>query len=157
VNDEPLASAAYARYRVRMLRMGIDIYEVSSQGLHSNKDVKAVIEPASIGRSHAKIVVIDGDTTFVGSMNMDFRSSRENTEMGMFVHSPQLSQEVISLLNGIQSSGTYRLRLASDGKSLEWVTMENGTEVTYESEPEVTFGTRLKMWFLAPFVSERML
>jgi len=157
VNDVPLASAAYAKYRIRMLQMGIDIYEVSSQGLHANKDVRAVIKRDSIGRSHAKIVVIDGDTTFVGSMNMDFRSSRENTEIGMFVHSPELSQEVISLLNGIQSNGTYRLRLASDGKSLEWTEMENGTEVTYKSEPEVSFGTRLEMLFLAPFISEKML
>ena len=77
--------------------------------------------------------------------------------MGMFVHSQQLSLDVISLLNGIQSTGSYRLRLASDGKSLEWVTMENGIEVTYKSEPEVSFGTRLKMWFLAPLVSEKML
>ena len=157
VNDEPLASAAYATYRVRMLRMGIDIYEVSSQGLHANKDVETVIKRDSIGRSHAKIVVIDSDTTFVGSMNMDLRSSRENTEMGMFVHSHQLSQQVISLLNGIRSSGTYHLSLASDGKTLEWTAMENGTEVIYKSEPEVSFGTRLKMWFLAPLVSEKML
>ena len=77
--------------------------------------------------------------------------------MGMFVHSQQLSGEVIALLNGIQSSGSYRLRLASDGKSLEWVARENGTEVTYKSEPEVSVGTRLKMWFLAPLVSEKML
>lgn len=157
VNDEPLASAAYATYRVRMLRMGIDIYEVSSQGLHANKDVETVIKRDSIGRSHAKIVVIDSDTTFVGSMNMDLRSSRENTEMGMFVHSHQLSQQVISLLNGIRSSGTYHLSLASDGKTLEWTAMENGTEVIYKSEPEVSFGARWKMWLLAPFVSEQML
>ena len=110
-NDEPLASAAYARYRVRMLKMGIDLYEVSSKQLRSNADVGKVIG-ASIGRSHAKIVVIDGKTTFVGSMNMDLRSSRENTEMGMFVHSPELAQDVTKVLAGIRSNGTYRLRIA---------------------------------------------
>ncbi|AMM18730.1 hypothetical protein AX768_31325 (plasmid) [Burkholderia sp. PAMC 28687] len=156
-NDEPLASAAYATFRVRMLKMGIDIYEVSSEGLHENKDVGAVIGRDSIGRSHAKIVVIDSDTTFVGSMNMDFRSSRENTEMGMFVHSKQLALQVMSLFNGIKSSGTYHLSLASDGKSLEWTAMENGNEVIYKSEPDVSFGTRLKIFFLAPFVSQQML
>jgi putative cardiolipin synthase len=156
-NDEPLASAAYATYRARMLQMGVDIYEVSSLGLHANKAVGAVIERGSIGRSHAKIVVIDGDTTFVGSMNMDFRSSRENTEIGMLVHSRQLAQQVISLFNQIQTTGTYHVRLASDGKSMEWTALENGTETTYESEPEVSFGRRLEMFLLAPFVSQHML
>jgi putative cardiolipin synthase len=155
-NDEPLASAAYARYRVRMLKMGIDIYEVSSKQLRSNTDVGKVIG-ASIGRSHAKIVVIDGRTTFVGSMNMDLRSSRENTEMGMFVHSRELAQDVTRVLSEIRSNGTYHLRLGPDGEALQWVAVENGTEVVYDSEPEVGLGTRLEIFFLAPFISQGLL
>ncbi len=155
-NDEPLASAAYARYRLRMLKMGVDIYEVSSRQLRANSDVGRALG-ASIGRSHAKIVVMDGMTTFVGSMNMDLRSSRENTEMGMFVHSPELAQDVIKVLAGIRSNGTYHLRLRPDGKDLQWVAVENGTEVVYDSEPEVGLGTRLEIFFLAPFISQSLL
>ena len=155
-NDEPLASAAYARYRVRMLKMGVDIYEVSSRQLRSNSDVGKVIG-ASIGRSHAKIVVMDGTTTFVGSMNMDLRSSRENTEMGMFVHSSELAQDVMKVLSGILSNGTYHLRLAPDGDDLQWVAVENGADVVYDSEPEVGLGTRLEIFFLAPFISQSLL
>ena len=155
-NDEPLASAAYARYRVRMLKMGIDLYEVSSKQLRSNADVGKVIG-ASIGRSHAKIVVMDGKTTFVGSMNMDLRSSRENTEMGMFVRSPELAQDVTKVLGEIRSNGTYHLRLTPDGEDLQWVARENGAEVVYDSEPEVGLGTRLEIFFLAPFISQSLL
>lgn len=155
-NDEPLASAAYARYRVRMLSMGIDIYEVSSKQLRSNADVGKVIG-SSIGRSHAKIVVIDGKTTFVGSMNMDLRSSRENTEMGMFVHSPELAQDVVKILSEIRSNGTYHLRLRPNGEDLQWVAIENGSETVYDSEPEIGLGTRLEIFFLAPFISQSLL
>jgi hypothetical protein len=40
---------------------------------------------------------------------------------------------------------------------MEWTALENGTETTYESEPEVSFGRRMEMFFLAPFVSQQML
>jgi putative cardiolipin synthase len=155
-NDEPLASAAYARYRVRMLKMGVDLYEVSSRQLRANSDVGKVIG-ASIGRSHAKIVVLDGKTTFVGSMNMDLRSSRENTEMGMFVHSPELARDVTKVLSEIRSNGTYHLRLGPGEEDLQWVAVENGSEVVYDSEPEVGLGTRLEIFFLAPFISQSLL
>ena len=111
----------------------------------------------SIGRSHSKLIVIDKQTTFVGSMNMDLRSSRENTELGLLVDSPELAQAVLGLAQRVRSVGSYRLRLVEPGDRLQWVATVNGVEKVYDEDPEVDLGTRLKVMLLFPFVSESLL
>jgi cardiolipin synthase C len=155
-NDEPFASVAYARYRVELLQLGVEIYEISSAQLHLNRDVSEILK-STVGRSHAKIVVIDADTTFVGSMNMDLRSALENTEIGSLVKSPELAQVVLRLVQGVESTGTYHLRLKQGTSSIQWVAIDDGKEVVYDDEPEVEFSTRFKAIFLGPFISEGLL
>jgi putative cardiolipin synthase len=75
----------------------------------------------------------------------------------MFVHSPELAQDVMKVLSGIRSNGTYHLRLAPDGEDLQWVAVENGSDVVYDKEPEVGLGTRLEIFFLSPFISQSLL
>jgi putative cardiolipin synthase len=155
-NDEPFASAAYGRYRVEMLKLGAELYETDSSQLKNDSLIAAALH-ASIGRSHSKLIVIDRRTTFVGSMNMDFRSSRVNTELGMLVDSPELAQNVLSLAERVRAVGSFRLRLAQPGDRLQWVGNVNGAETVYESDPGVDFGTRLQLWLLFPFISESLL
>jgi putative cardiolipin synthase len=155
-NDEPFASAGYARYRVPMLKLGVDLYEVDTTQLRNDPLIGAALR-GSIGRSHSKLIVIDRQTTFVGSMNMDLRSSRENTELGMLVESPELAQAVLGLAERVRSVGSYRLRLAQPGDRLQWVATVNGVEKIYDEDPEVDLATRLKVLLLFPFVSESLL
>lgn len=155
-NDEPYASAAYGRYRVDMLKMGIDLYEIDSGQLRNDSFISAALH-ASTGRSHSKLIVIDRDTTFVGSMNMDLRSSRVNTELGMLVKSPELAEQVLTLAARLRDSGSYRLRLAQPGDRLQWVGSEKGVTRVYDSEPDVDFGTKLQLWLVFPFISESLL
>jgi putative cardiolipin synthase len=155
-NDEPYASVAYSRYRKRMLEMGVEIYEISSKELKANGDVGPMLG-TTIGRSHAKVIVIDGTTTFVGSMNMDLRSSRENTEIGMLVTSRELATDVTRLIDGIRATGAYRLRLRPSDSHIQWMAEDGEESLVYDDEPEVDFSTRLKTFFLAPFVPESLL
>jgi putative cardiolipin synthase len=155
-NDEPFASAAYARYRVPMLKMGVSIDECESSLL--KKD--ALIGPElgdSVGRSHAKLVVIDRHLSFVGSANLDFRSSRENTELGLLVESPALAEQVLSLARRVRAVGSYHLRLRQPGNEVEWISDVEGTETVYDSDPEVDLVTRLEVLLLSPFVAESLL
>jgi cardiolipin synthase C len=112
---------------------------------------------STVGRSHAKIVVIDAQTTFVGSMNMDLRSARENTEIGSLVSSPELAKIVLRLIQGVESAGTYHLRLKPGTSNIQWQAIADGREVIYDDEPEVGWSTRLKAIFIAPFISEGLL
>jgi putative cardiolipin synthase len=155
-NDEPFASAAYGRYRVPMLKMGATLYELNPSELKNDKLIGSALR-STIGRSHSKLVIIDHHITFVGSMNMDLRSSRINTEFGMLVESPELANEVLGLATKVLSAGTFKLRLAEPGDRLQWVATANGTEKVYDDEPEVPVATQMQIFFLFPFVSESLL
>lgn len=159
-NDEPFVSAAYARYRLRLLQMGVQVYEVSPRILRIDKmfddDFGSPLGGA-VGRLHAKVLVIDHQTTFVGSMNLDFRSSRENTELGLLVDSPELAADVAGLVAQLRSVGTYRMRLGPTGKTVQWVDSEDGQDTVYDDEPEVGLGTRIEVFLLSPFIGEDLL
>lgn len=155
-NDEPFASAAYGRYRKDMLKLGVQLYEIDSTQLHNDKLIGGALRSA-IGRSHAKLLVLDQRITFVGSMNMDLRSSQTNTELGLLVDSPALADQVLAMIRRLRDGGSYRLQLRQPGDHIQWVGTVDGAEKVYDSDPGVSFGTRLQLWLLFPFIKEDLL
>lgn len=154
--DEPFAGAAYARFRPALLGMGVQLYEVSSGELKKDPQIaKALGE--SQGRSHAKLAVMDARAVFVGSMNLDPRSSRENTELGLWVESPELAAVVNQVAQRVREVGSYQLRLEPDGQGIEWVTREENVERVHKDDPEVDAWTRMQILLLAPFIPDSLL
>ena len=49
---------------------------------------------APIFAIHAKSMVIDGETLYVGTFNLDPRSANLNTEVGVLVRTPSLARRV---------------------------------------------------------------
>jgi cardiolipin synthase C len=154
-NDVPLAHTGYARYRVELLRTGVDIYELSPTRIQNNE--RLMLPGASLGRLHAKMAAIDQSTVYIGSVNLDPRSESTNTELGLFARCPELAKEVIRVINISKLQSSYRLRFAPDGKSLEWLTTDDQGEVVLSQEPEATPLMRLQNMLLAPFVPEQLL
>ena len=154
-NDEPLVHTGYARYRVELLKTGVDLYELSPTRIQHNK--RLMLPGTSLGRLHAKTAVIDRSTVFIGSMNLDPRSASKNTELGILAESPQLAKEVIRVIHISKLQSSYRLRFGRDGQSLEWLTMDDEGDVVLSEEPDVTPFMRLQNMFLAPFVPEQQL
>lgn len=155
-NDEVFVSAAYARYRERLLKMGIEIWEISPHKLGEDKTIGPELG-RSKGRMHAKLLVIDHRTTFVGSMNLDLRSSRENTELGLLIDSPELASEVEQLVQGVKEFGSYSLRLNEETNRVQWVERDADGVVVYDDEPDVGALTKLKVWLLSPFIGQSLL
>ena len=154
-NDEPLVHTGYARYRVDLLKTGVDLYELSPTRIVRNK--RLMLPGASVGRLHAKTAVIDRSIVFIGSMNLDPRSASKNTELGIIADCPQLAREVIRVIHISKLQSAYRLRFAQDGQSLEWLTMDDDGDVVLSDEPDVTSWMRLQNMLLAPFVPEQEL
>jgi cardiolipin synthase C len=154
-NDVPLAHTGYARYRVELLRTGIDIYELSPTRVQHNEQL--MLPGMSLGRLHAKAAVIDQSMVYIGSVNLDPRSESVNTELGLFARCPELAKEVIRVINISKLQSSYRLRFAPDGQSLEWLATDGNGEVVLSQEPEVTPFMRLETMLLAPFVPEQLL
>ncbi len=154
-NDEPLVHTGYARYRVELLKTGVDLYELSPTRIQHNK--RLMLPGTSLGRLHAKTAVIDRSTVFIGSMNLDPRSASKNTELGIIAESPQLAKEVIRVIHISKLQSAYRLRFGPDGQRLEWLTMDDEGDVVLCEEPDVTPFMRLQNMLLAPFVPEQQL
>src|SRR5438309_1626726 len=111
----------------------------------------------SLGRLHANTAIIDRSTAFIGTMNLDTRSASKNTELGIIAESPQLAKEVIRVIHISKLQSAYRLRFGRDGRSLEWLTMDDEGDVVLSEEPDVTPFMRLQNMLLAPFVPEQQL
>ena len=154
--DEPLAYAGYERYRLDLLKAGVRIFELSPKLARDSGRVAYFGD--TIGRLHAKSLAIDRRWLFVGSLNLDPRSSHTNTEMGLVIDSAVLAQMVGGIYRRATNSGAFRLRLAPDSERIEWVETDwQGHESIHVTEPDDDPWLRLKLLLLKPFVSEELL
>jgi putative cardiolipin synthase len=144
----------YSRYRRQLLESGVDLYEISPERTRRTK--RLGMFGSSFGRLHAKTAVVDAHTVFIGSMNLDPRSDTQNTELGIFIESPQLAKELLRIINISKLQSAYRLRLDSHG-NLEWLSMDNDNEMVLTDEPETSFWLRLHNMLVSPFVPEQLL
>ncbi|HUP08861.1 MAG TPA: phospholipase D family protein [Caldimonas sp.] len=153
--DEPAVYLGYTRYREPMLKMGIDLYELSSSRVKENK--RMFLFGSALGRLHAKLVVIDRKRIFVGSMNLDPRSATINTELGAVIDSPQLAKELLRVIDIDRLQSAYRVRLRKDGSGVEWYAVDGDQERVLETEPDASEWLKFKKWLLTPFVPEELL
>jgi putative cardiolipin synthase len=153
--DAPLVHFGYARYRDALLRMKVALYELMPGA--GRQDDSAGEWHGSLGRLHAKLAVVDQRWLYIGSMNMDHRSAHCNTEIGLIVDSPELAGEVASLLEREQLSRSYRVRLVSEPRRLQWVAQEGEKQVVLRTEPVLNWGRQLRLSVLSMFVSEDLL
>jgi putative cardiolipin synthase len=153
--DEPVVHTGYRRYRPQMLELGMNLYELSPQKV--SRSLRLGRFSTSIGRLHAKSAVVDGQRVFIGSMNFDPRSDVHNTEMGLFIESPVLAQQMLKLVDTIRQQGAYKVTLAANGKDVVWTTTgPGGAEVVVE-EPETDFWTRIMLEVLSVIAPEGLL
>ena len=154
--DEPLVHWGYMRYRKRMLRMGMELYELSPTRANRDRGF-GLLGSRTLGTLHAKTAVIDHSTVFIGSMNFDPRSDALNTEIGIVIESAQVAREMLRLMNLDKLQSSYRVRLSPGSGNVEWVGRDEAREVVLNAEPDVDLGTRMYLWLVAPLVSEGML
>ena len=153
--DEPLVHRGYTRYRAEMVRLGVELHELSPT-LGRNAVARGEAG-SSLGRLHAKLAVIDGRQLLVGSMNMDFRPMRSNTELGLLIDSPALAGEAARTLQRDRETSTWRLRAGARAAGIEWVATEPGREVVVHREPDAGWALQLKLNVMSMFVAEELL
>ena len=153
--DSPLVHNGYSRYRVPLLKFGVELSEVRPKlgqrraRFHPFRNSNASL--------HAKALVIDQRTVFIGSMNMDARSARTNSELGLVMRSSEIARQVTSLLDDISADGSYRLRLVGRTNQIEWSSGEPGAQKTWHSDPETTVLQRFLLKAVSPFAPEELL
>ena len=153
--DSPLVYTGYSRYREALLKGGVELSEVRPK--LGQKRARFHPFRSSNASLHAKALVIDQKTVFIGSMNMDARSARTNSELGLVMRSAEIARQVTSLLDDISADGSYKLQLVDHGNRIEWSSGEPGSEKIWYSDPETTRLQRFSLKILAPFAPEELL
>jgi len=144
-NDVLAAHAGYAERRDDLVAGGIEIYELRPYPDAVAKDLVAGSSKAAL---HTKAIVFDRKDVFIGSLNLDPRSLDINTEVGLYVESPDLAQQVIAYMDsGVTPENSYRVLIDENG-DLYWITESNGEEVRYEKDPESTGMQRFMVGFI---------
>jgi len=158
--DEPLAALAYERYRVAMLRMGVELYELSEVEFRKDEAMSRFFG-SSRAQLHAKLGIIDRRTLVVGSTNLDQRSITTNTELAVVIRSPELALRTLTWFNSVNpddARGVYKLKLAPDGRALRWIALHgNKGSDLLEDEPESDRWLRFKLFLMSVFVPEDLL
>jgi putative cardiolipin synthase len=145
--------AGYAKYRVPLLSGGnVQLYEMKRSP--PDESEAADRERRGIGSSgneglHAKTFGVDRKRIFVGSFNLDPRSARLNTEMGIVLESPHLAQLLAQAFDERFPREQYEVRLTEDGESVVWIERRGDEEIRYDTAPDTTFFKRLGAGFLA--------
>ncbi len=164
-NDSVVVYFGYARYRKRLLEAGVKLYEISAS---PSAQGRTLFGGSSRGRLHAKVLVIDHQTTLLGSLNLDPRSARENTEVGVAIDSPAIAAEALRIVDAMKTEA-YRVQLGSDDGRLSWLPPGAGGDAASGAadaadpedasvpEPGVSPLTALERLLLRPLVPEDQL
>ncbi|MCE7032959.1 phospholipase D family protein [Lysobacter sp. GX 14042] len=115
-NDVAAVHSGYMRYRVPLLRGGVQLHELRASPAQGN----AGLLGSSGASLHTKAFVVDGRFGFVGSFNLDPRSANLNTEMGVLFDDPAIAAAVKAEYDRLVApEQSYEVVLAADG-GLRW-------------------------------------
>ncbi|MES2071107.1 MAG: phospholipase D family protein [Pseudomonadota bacterium] len=158
--DSPLVHIGYSRYRKEMIKLGVEIYEINPMRAKSQE--RAVDFGSSQAMLHAKIAVIDRKQVFIGSMNSDPRSSRQNTEMGVIVQDKKMAAQILDLMHKDGPKATFLLRPSITSAGIEWIGNDSldadlNREEILDEEPGAGFFLKLVLRLLDPFAPEELL
>jgi phosphatidylserine/phosphatidylglycerophosphate/cardiolipin synthase-like enzyme len=153
--DEPFVHSGYQRYRPEMLDLGVHLYEVAPSRIQRSKNLGSFGQ--SIGRFHGKAAAIDGELMFIGSLNFDPRSEKHNTELGLLIHSPELTGQLLKLANFVINEAAFQVRLGADRKSLEWHIRTDQGDQVFTEEPDTSWWQRTMLHLVGPFIPEGQL
>lgn len=173
-NDAPLAHAGYARYRERLLAIGVELYEMrteqsgersafgsslSGSGGSRGASVAGSGNGGLVGGSraslHAKAIVVDQRLVIIGSMNLDLRSKLQNSEIALLMRSPELAQRATALVEPTMVTGAYRVELK--GGKLVWHAPQGSGLPDSSTEPDASLSLRMLLKIVGPLAPEEML
>ena len=147
--DEPEVHAGYAHYRIPLLEAGIDLFELRPAPGKPPKDAYGTSSGESL---HAKSMIVDRRRVFVGSANLDPRSRKLNTEMGIIVDCPELALALSKYFDSATApENAFHVVLERpDGKPdappvLRWIAVDDGKPVKFDHDPETSTMTRARV------------
>jgi len=150
--DVSIVHAGYSRYRKALLRAGVELYELNEV---TGKEERRARSQGEIERAksslHAKSFVVDRETVFIGSLNLDARSVVQNTEIGLVLESAEIGGQMADNFDRHIDEVAFRLTLEEDeqgGEQLRWHGLAEGQPVTFDTDPNTSVWRRLGIGFM---------
>ncbi|WP_417760242.1 phospholipase D family protein [Shewanella sp.] len=144
-NDVLAAHAGHAKHREQLLENGANLYELRPDALARRTEIVSLKSRAAL---HTKAMVFDNRTVYIGSFNLDPRSSFINTETVLAINSDALAQQLTEFMeDGVKPENSYHVERNADG-NLHWTTIEQGQVVSYDSDPHSSAWQRFMVGLL---------
>jgi putative cardiolipin synthase len=145
-NDVSAVHAGYAPHREKLLKAGVILYELD-EDIRTQIGKRFTWLPGLKKSSlHAKTMVLDQQTMFVGSMNLDQMSLRINNEIGILFKNPPIAGQSAQAFDKQIEKVAFRLQLHKDdegNETIRWHQNKDGREIVFEKEPYVGFWKKL--------------
>jgi putative cardiolipin synthase len=131
--DNIQAFSGYHEQREELLDAGVELYEFRPYPQIRDELIDrypAIAKSNPVFALHAKSMVVDGKTVYIGTFNLDPRSANLNTEVGVLVDSEQLADQLTASIE-------------------RDIRPENSWQTTEEFNPDsvVSRGKRLRVWW----------
>jgi len=137
-NDVAAVHGGYSRSRQPLLKGGVKLWELKPLKGESTDSSMFGSSGASL---HTKAFAVDGKILFVGSYNVDPRSTWLNCEQGVMVENEALAKQLEGIFT-LQTSGAHAWSVTINGDELAW---NDGTE-QFDSDPKASTGRRFQAW-----------
>jgi putative cardiolipin synthase len=137
-NDVALVYGGYSKSRRDLLEGGVQLWELKPT---AGSAAKSSFFGSSGASLHTKALAVDGRIAFVGSYNLDPRSTSLNCEQGIFVENATIAAQLDEDFRTDSSGGHAWSVTLVDGE-LQW---SDGTS-TYDRSPEASAGRRFQAW-----------
>lgn len=139
-NDVAAVHGGYMRYRPELLRGGVQLWELKPVNTTPSRFGQGGSSGSSL---HTKALIVDDRQVFVGSYNLDPRSTSLNSEQGVLVSHPALSAELIRPFER-QADTRRAWQVTLDDGGLGW---SDGGEVS-RKEPNASASRRFQAWLM---------
>jgi putative cardiolipin synthase len=128
--DNIPAFAGYSSQRNDLLDAGVEIYEFNPNPAIGSELIYSHLAKYRPGFGlHAKSMVIDDEIIFIGTFNLDPRSTNLNTEVGVLVNNHELARQLsASIERDIRPENSWH------------------TTADFNPDSEVDLGKRFKVW-----------
>jgi cardiolipin synthase C len=137
-SDVAAVHGGYSRHRKPLLAGGVILYELKPQ---TATKVDSSLFGSSGASLHTKALAVDKRALFVGSYNLDPRSTWLNCEQGVLVENAVLASQLETFF-ATQTSGQRAWQVMLKDGDLAWT---DGNE-TFDSDPKASAGKRFKAW-----------
>jgi putative cardiolipin synthase len=137
-NDVAMVYGGYSEWREALLEGGVKLWELKPA---PGGNAKSSFFGSSGASLHTKALAVDGGTGFVGSYNLDPRSTSLNCEQGILVESPEIAVQLEEIFR-TDSAGEYAWAVSLPDGELRWT---DGTQ-THHDSPEASAGRKFQAW-----------